>query len=121
MSPSKRQFQRADATIDRAVYTVVDTILDHRDAVAPQYMIEQFLLTLIARPGFMDTLAKQQGDASVRLLNALLDYRDAQWKERGLIASPVTRLSHACHTRRSASWSAGTHRPPQCRTLACFG
>jgi hypothetical protein len=83
MSPSKRQFQRADAAIERATDAVVDVIHKHcRDAVAMQYLVERFLLALTDTE-FLDMLAKQGGEASVRLLNPLLDYRDAQGKERG--------------------------------------
>ena len=54
----------------------------HRRAILP---IERLLLTLIARPGFLDAidlLAKVGGDASMKLHNALLDYRDSLAVER---------------------------------------
>jgi hypothetical protein len=87
----ERQFRRANTTVDRTADAIISKI-DHlvRDhcqgIVEPSYLIERLLLTLIARPGFLDAidlLAKVGGgDASMKLHNALLDYRDSLWVER---------------------------------------
>ena len=86
----ERQFRRANAAVERtadAIVSKIDHLIgDHcQDIVEPSYVIEQLLLTLIARPGFLDAidlLAEVGGDASMKLHNALLDYRDSLWVER---------------------------------------
>jgi hypothetical protein len=87
---TERQFRRTNAAADHAADAIVGKIghliRDHcQNIVAPSYVIEQLLLTLIARPGFLDAinlLAKVSGDASIKLDNALLDYRDSLAVER---------------------------------------
>jgi hypothetical protein len=76
-----RALDRAVGRIERAVADLLDTtsLLDH---VAEDYVIETLLKLLIGRhPKTLDYLNKQHGEASMRLANALMDWRD-MWDKR---------------------------------------
>jgi hypothetical protein len=88
MNKNERQFQAANAAIERAVdrfVTDIDKIMVQREAVAPTYVREQALLILCDRlVKLIDDpiLAVLNGPAMLKLSNALLDYRDSLPTER---------------------------------------
>jgi len=85
---TKRQFQEADAAIDRAATAFmvkIESMPLKWDAVSRQYIVEGVLLKLcdemtklIDKPALANTM----GPAMTKLSNALADYRDSQAVER---------------------------------------
>ena len=85
-----RQFRAADAAIDRTVagfvHGIDELLIFYREGpVAPSYIVEGVLLKLcdeltklVDKEKFAETL----GPATMKLSNALADYRDSQWHER---------------------------------------
>jgi hypothetical protein len=83
-----RQFAAANEAVMQAVLEIECTITNLFDTtvslehVARDYVIERLVGTLIERnPAALDFLNKQRGEASMRLANALMDWRD-QWEKR---------------------------------------
>ena len=85
---AERQFDAADravlnaaAKIERAIESLLDQTVALED-IAYQYVIERLVVVLIERnPEALDHLNRLHGNASIRLANALMDWRD-QWGER---------------------------------------
>ena len=86
---TKRQFQQADAAVDEAVATFmskIESMSGKWDAVAPAYVIERMLLVLCEEMTKLiddPDLANIMGPAMVKLSNALADFRDSRWEDRG--------------------------------------
>jgi hypothetical protein len=86
---TKRQFQQADAAVDKAVATFmskIESMSGKWDAVAPAYVIERMLLVLCEEMTKLiddPDLANIMGPAMVKLSNALADFRDSRWEDRG--------------------------------------
>jgi hypothetical protein len=84
-----QQFQEADAAIKRAVAALmgaIDQMMVRWDVVAPTHIIEGVLLKL--SEGLTELiddprLANHLGPATLKLSNALVDYRDSQIMGRG--------------------------------------
>jgi hypothetical protein len=85
----RREFQQADAAIERAVAAFmikVNLMLAESQAVAPTYIVENVLLTLCEElTKLIDdpVLAEHMGPATLKLSNALADYRDSRSVDRG--------------------------------------
>jgi hypothetical protein len=85
---TKRQFQAADAAVDKAVATFmskIESMSGKWDAVAPAYVIERVLLVLCEElTKLIDDpdLANIMGPATVKLSNALADFRDSRFEDR---------------------------------------
>jgi hypothetical protein len=84
----ERRFDAADKAVLGAAVKIQRAIedlfrkTDTLDDVAYQYVVERLIMTLIqCNPEALDYLNRQRGKASVRLANALMDWRD-QWGER---------------------------------------
>jgi hypothetical protein len=83
------QFRRASRAVDRTVSDVAAEIdelynkVDRLEAVAPDTVREWFLSGLVGvlLERVVDKIS-QPGDATLKLSNALADYRDSQWEER---------------------------------------
>jgi hypothetical protein len=86
---SDRQFREADAAIARAVATFISAIerIEGRwESVAPTYVIETMLMELCEKlTKLLDDpdLAASLGAAETKLSNALADYRDSRFEDRG--------------------------------------
>ena len=86
---TKRQFQQADAAVDKAVATFmskIESMSGKWDAVAPAYVIERMLLVLCEEMTKLiddPDLANIMGPAMVKLSNALADFRDSRWEDQG--------------------------------------
>jgi hypothetical protein len=82
-----RQFEQADAAATRAVTTFVsaiDRMMGRWEDVAPQDILEHVLLLLcdeLTKRIDRDCLSPLD-DATLKLSNALADYRDSRWEER---------------------------------------
>jgi hypothetical protein len=83
-----RQFDRAEEAVSRAVVTIekaVNKLLERTEgleAVAIDFVVERLTQSLLERnPQVLDYLNKKRGSATVRLANALMDYRD-NWVDR---------------------------------------
>ena len=86
---TKRQFQQADAAVDKAIaafISKIESMSGKWEAVAPAYIVERVLLglcdemtKLIDDPDLADIM----GPAMVNLSNALADFRDSRFEERG--------------------------------------
>jgi len=86
---SDREFRKADravtraaAQIERAVATMLSTT-DRLEAVAIDYVVEKLISELVTRnPKAIDFLNTRniasgfRGEGSVRLMNAIMDWRD---------------------------------------------
>ena len=86
---TKRQFQEADAAVDKAVAAFIAKIesmsKEMGDAVAPAYIVERVLLMLCDEMTKLiddPDLANSMGPALLKLSNALADFRDSRWEER---------------------------------------
>ena len=86
---TKRQFQIADAAVDKAVAAFLGKIEGNGgemgDAVAPAYIVERVLLMLCDEMTKLiddPDLANSMGPALLKLSNALADFRDSRWEER---------------------------------------
>ena len=85
---TKRQFQQADAAVDKAVATFmskIESMSGKWDAVAPAYVIERMLLVLCEEMTKLiddPDLANIMGPAMLKLSNALADFRDSRWEDR---------------------------------------
>jgi hypothetical protein len=87
------QFERANRAVTRAAAAIERTIAtllsrtNPLDAVAPTYVVERLIAELMERnPKALDFLntvgfGGKPGKATLRLANALMDWRDA-WEER---------------------------------------
>ena len=86
---TKRQFKEADAAVDKAVAAFIGKIelmSGKWDAVAPAYIAERMLLALCDKMTKLiddPDLANSMGPAMLKLSNALADFRDLRWEERG--------------------------------------
>jgi hypothetical protein len=86
---SKEQdFATADKAIERAVSTIEQAMVELLEAtlsqqsVATDYVIEQLIGLLIDRnPVVLDWLNKQRGESTIKLANALVEWRDT-WESR---------------------------------------
>ena len=86
---TEQQFHEADAAIDKAIVAFIGKIKSTAlqwEAVAPAYVVERALLLvcnemtkLIDDPG----LAERMGPAMAKLSNALADFRDSRFDDRG--------------------------------------
>ena len=80
-----QQFREADIAIERAVATfmsAIDHMMKRWDDVTAQYILERVLLELCEElPMRIDT--QSTGPATVKLSNALADYRESPAVERG--------------------------------------
>jgi hypothetical protein len=85
---TKRQFQQADAAVDKAVaafMSKIEPMSGKWDAVAPAYVIERVLLVLCEEMTKLiddPDLANIMGPAMLKLSNALADFRDSRWEDR---------------------------------------
>jgi len=86
---TKRQFQIADAAVDKAVAAFLGKIesmsKEMGDAVPPAYIVERVLLMLCDEMTKLiddPDLANSMGPALLKLSNALADFRDSRWEER---------------------------------------
>jgi len=92
-----RQFQKADAAIERAVADFmgkIDKMIGRWEAVAPSYIVERTLLAMpteLAKLIDDPTLADLASPASLKLSKALADFRDSQASER----YPLFFMSHS--------------------------
>jgi hypothetical protein len=87
---SNRQFREADAAIERAVgkfIGAIERIEGRFDSVSPAYVVEAMLIELcekltkkIDTPNMADIVL---GPAEIKLSNALADYRDSRFVDRG--------------------------------------
>jgi hypothetical protein len=87
---TERQFQEADAAVERTVKAFMGKVEQMRwrwEAVAPTYIIHHVLdelceevTKLIDDPALADHVL---GPATIKLSNALADYRDSPLAERG--------------------------------------
>ena len=84
----ERQFQQADAAIERAVTAFmkrVDALMGRWEAVSPTYIAENVLLELCAEVSKLTddpVVRNYAGTATIKLANALADYRDSHFVER---------------------------------------
>ena len=84
----KRQFRQADVAVERAVAAFMKSVgaLTVRwEAVLPSYIAERVLLELCAEMSRLTddpVLRNHAGPATLKLANALANYRDSQWAER---------------------------------------
>jgi len=80
-----QQFREADIAIERAVtafMSAIDHMMKRWDDVTAQYILERVLLELCEElPMRIDT--QSTGPATVKLSNALADYRESPAVERG--------------------------------------
>ena len=87
---TKRQFQQADSAVERTVATFMNSIesmLGKWQVVAPTYIVEGVLLKLCEEmTKLIDNplLAEHMGPATLELSNALADYRDSRFVDRGV-------------------------------------
>jgi hypothetical protein len=85
---TKRQFQEADAAVDKAVVAFISkikSISGKWDAVAPAYIAQRVLLVLCDKMTKLiddPELTNSMGPAMLKLSNALANYRDSRWEER---------------------------------------
>lgn len=85
---SGRQFAAANRMVDETVVTIEQVVAGLLGATRPlegvalDYVIERLVETLIERnPRALDYLNHQNGEGSMQLANALMDWRD-QWEKR---------------------------------------
>jgi hypothetical protein len=84
---TERQFQEADAALEGAVITFkreIKPTLGKWEAVAPAYIVERLMLALCTEMSKLVDESKIDGEATLRLSNALADYRDTRWEEHSL-------------------------------------
>ncbi len=86
--PTSRQFAAVDQAVDRAAARIAGGIaglMDETakyDDVAPDYVRERLLAVLLEwHPQSLDWLDRRAGEASMRVAEALRDWRDL-WPER---------------------------------------
>jgi hypothetical protein len=88
MPPNHEQFRKADLAIERSVTEFIRTIeqmTGRWDVVAPTYIVEGVLLKLCEElTKLIDDphLIGHLGSATLKLSNALADYRDSRWEDR---------------------------------------
>jgi hypothetical protein len=86
---TQRQFQEADAAVDKAVadfISKIESMSEKWDAVARAYIVERGLLVLCEEmTKLIDNpdLANIMGPATLKLSNALADFRDSRFEDRG--------------------------------------
>ena len=84
----ERQFQEANAAIERAVIAFankIEQLFGRWEAVAPSYIVQRALRELCEETIKLadhPVIADFVGPATLRLSNALADYRDALPRER---------------------------------------
>ena len=82
---TERQFQEADAALEGAVTTFmseIEPMLGKWEAVAPAYIVERLMLALCTEMSKLIDESKIEGPETLKLSNALADYRDTRWEER---------------------------------------
>ena len=85
---TKRQHELADEQIDKAAADIartLDRLLSRTvrlDDVAQDYVVEMMLFELVKLVVRFADKRVDPGSATIRLSNALLDYRDALFRER---------------------------------------
>jgi hypothetical protein len=82
---TEQQFQKAAAAVDQAVATFIgkiESMLGKWDAVAPAYIVERMALAMCAEMSKLVDDSKSAGPVTLKLSNALADYRDSQWEDR---------------------------------------
>jgi hypothetical protein len=85
---TERQFQAADAAVERAVTAFsskIEQMLGRWEAVAPYYIVEGVLLALCDEMTKLidgPSVAPLVGAATLKLSNALADYRNSLPTER---------------------------------------
>jgi|RhiMethySRZTD1v2_1073278.scaffolds.fasta_scaffold3385702_1 hypothetical protein len=85
---TKRQFQEADAAVERAVtdfMSKIEPMFVKWEAVASVYILERVLLALCTEASKLaddPVLSSFVGDATLRLSNAVADYRDSRPEDR---------------------------------------
>ena len=73
---------RAAAMIEQAMVELLEKTLPLSDVVTTDYVVEALADALIKRnPAALDWLNRQSGEASMRLANALINWRD-MWAKR---------------------------------------
>jgi hypothetical protein len=86
-----KEFAQVDREIARAANEImarVERMFDRISSIAPgvhhDYVAREFLTTLIRDHDLEKLLHRvsQPGDATIKLSNALLDYRDSRWEDR---------------------------------------
>jgi hypothetical protein len=86
---TERQFEQADAAVARLVYafmTQVESMFGKWEPVASTYIVERMLLILCHRmTRLLDDprFAQHMGPATMKLSNAMADYRDSRCVDRG--------------------------------------
>ena len=86
MDDTERQFREADAAVAKAVSSAIESMSGKWDAVAPAYILESVLLALCEEMTKLiddPDLANVMGEVMLKLSDALADYRDSRWEERG--------------------------------------
>jgi hypothetical protein len=84
---TERQFQEADAAVDKAVATFIrkiESMSGKWGAVAPAYIVERVALGLCAEMSKLIDESKIDTPATMRLSNALADFRDSRPEEHEL-------------------------------------
>ena len=90
MDDTERQFREADAAVAKAVavfISKIESMSGKLDAVAPAYILESVLLALCEEMTKLiddPDLANVIGEVMLKLSDALADYRDSRWEERGI-------------------------------------
>ena len=82
---TERQFQEADAAVDRAVAAFVikiERMSGKWQAVAPAYIVERVTLALCEETSKLIDDSETASPAMLKLSNALADYRDSRAEER---------------------------------------
>jgi hypothetical protein len=86
---TKQQFEEANEAIDKAIVAFIGKIKSTAvqwEAVAPAYVVERALLLLCDEMTKLiddPELADLMGPAMVQLSNALADFRDSRFEDRG--------------------------------------
>jgi hypothetical protein len=86
---TKRQFQQADAAVDKAIAAFIgkiESMSGKWEAVAPAYVVERVLFVLceeMTKRIDDPDLTNMMGPAMVKLSNALADFRDSRFEDRG--------------------------------------
>ena len=86
MEDTERQFREADAAVDKAVAAFIGKIESMSGkwyAVAPAYILERVLCDEMTKLIDDPDLANSMGPALVKLSNALAEFRESRWEDRG--------------------------------------
>ena len=88
MKRKEAEFDRANRAIDKtaaAIIAHINKLLDRpTDVVARDYLIEGLLHALVSDHDLAAIIDRMSmpGSATLKLSNALLDYRDSRWVDR---------------------------------------